>query len=159
LQKLNREELEGVTLRVYSYAVKTAKPVGPRDVTRALNLSSPSVAYRHLQKLESMELLGKNDYGEYIVKKKIGVQGYHWIGKHLIPRMILYSLFFLALLITEIVVLVRHFNVENTSFKIFFLIGGLITGVAMTIFMIEGLLQLRRDKIRTRAQSDTENQQ
>ena len=47
------EELEGITLDVYLHVVKKGKPVGPRDVMKAVNLSSPSVAYRHLQKLET----------------------------------------------------------------------------------------------------------
>jgi hypothetical protein len=50
----NNEELEGITLSVYLYIVKKGKPVGPRDVMKGANLSSPSVAYRHLQKLEDM---------------------------------------------------------------------------------------------------------
>ena len=58
------ESLEGKTLNVYAYAVKEGKPVGPRDVMKGAHLSSPSVAYRHLQKLEDMNLLQKNEYGE-----------------------------------------------------------------------------------------------
>jgi len=65
--------LQGVTLKVYLYVVKKNGPVGPRDVMRGVRLSSPSVAYRHLQKLETMGLLAKNDYGNYIVKEKVAV--------------------------------------------------------------------------------------
>ena len=64
------EALEGKTLSIYSYLVKEGKPVGPREVMRATNLSSPSVAYWHLQKLESLGLVQKNSYGEYTVKEK-----------------------------------------------------------------------------------------
>ncbi len=64
----NNEELEGITLSVYLYAVKKGKPVGPRDVMKGVHLSSPSVAYRHLQKLEDLGCLQKNMYGEYIIK-------------------------------------------------------------------------------------------
>ena len=56
----NNEELEGTTLNVYAYLVKEGNPVGPREVMRAANLSSPSVAYWHLQKLEALGLLDKN---------------------------------------------------------------------------------------------------
>ena len=55
-----KEELEGITLNVYLYCVKKGKPVGPRDVMKGANLSSPSVAYRHLQKLEDSGYLQKN---------------------------------------------------------------------------------------------------
>lgn len=39
------EELEGTTLSVYAFVVKEGKPVGPREVMRGANLSSPSTAY------------------------------------------------------------------------------------------------------------------
>jgi hypothetical protein len=47
----NTQELNASTCHTYVYLVKTGKPVGPRDVMRGANLSSPSVAYRNLQKL------------------------------------------------------------------------------------------------------------
>jgi DNA-binding IclR family transcriptional regulator len=55
------EELQGITLNVYLYVAKKDKPVGPRDVMKGVNLSSPSVAYRHLQKLEDEGYLAKNE--------------------------------------------------------------------------------------------------
>ena len=70
-----KEELEGITLNVYLHAVKKGKPVGPRDVMKGVNLSSPSVAYRHLQKLEDLGYLQKNEYGEYTVKSKAHIRG------------------------------------------------------------------------------------
>ena len=39
------EELEGNTLNVYAFVVKEGKPVGPREVMRGANLSSPSTAF------------------------------------------------------------------------------------------------------------------
>lgn len=134
------DELTGTTLRVYSYVVKQKKSVGTRDVMRGAGLSSPSVAFRHLQKLEGMGLLRRNEYGEYIVKEKTSVRGYIWIGKHLLPRMLLYSMIFLFLLIIELIVLAIHFEVENYEFKVFFLFLTLITAVAMVLFLVEGLL-------------------
>jgi predicted transcriptional regulator len=75
--------------------VKKGKPVGPREVMRGANLSSPSVAYWHLQKLENCGLLEKNQAGEYIVKEKTNITGHIWIGRNLVPRLMCYSLFFL----------------------------------------------------------------
>ena len=62
------DELEGNTLTVYAYVVHVAKPVGIREVTRGANISSTSVTSRHLQKLEEMGLIEKNEYGDYILK-------------------------------------------------------------------------------------------
>jgi DNA-binding transcriptional ArsR family regulator len=140
----NKDELEGITLNVYLYAVKKGTPVGPRDVVKGAHLSSPSVAYRHLEKLEDMGLLQKNEYGEYTVKRKARVGGYMWLGKRMVPMMLSISLVFLGILIVELIVLALHYSVETFEFKIFFLLLMLITGFAMAVFIVEGLLQRRR---------------
>ena len=142
----NNEELDGITLNVYIDVVKKGKPVGPRDVMKTLNLSSPSVAYRHLQKLEDLGYLQKNDYGEYIAKNKIYIRGYVWFGRRLVPAMWRYSIIFLAILIVELLVLAIHFRVETYEFKVFFLLLMLITGLALVIFTIEGARQNRRKR-------------
>jgi hypothetical protein len=136
-------ELEGLTLTVYLYVVKKAKPVGPRDVMKGTNLSSPSVAYRHLQKLEDAGYLAKNEYGEYTVKKKASIKGNIWIGRSLFPKMWIYALAFLSALVVELAVLFIHFEVETYEFKVFFLLLALITGVAAAVFGVEGYLQNR----------------
>jgi hypothetical protein len=146
MTKANNEELSGTTLNVYLHVVKKGKPVGPRDVMKALNLSSPSVAYRHLQKLEDLGYLQKNDYGEYKAKNKAHVRGYFWLGRRLLPVMWRYSLVFLAVLIVEFYVLAVHFPVETYEFKVFFLLLMLITGSAFVIFTIEGVLQNKRKR-------------
>ncbi len=146
MTKANNEELEGTTLNVYLHVVKKAKPVGPRDVMKALNLSSPSVAYRHLQKLEDIGYIQKNDYGEYIAKNKARVRGYFWLGRRMLPVMWRYSLVFLAILGVELFVLIIHFAHETYEFKVFFLLLMLITGLALGVFTVEGVLQNKRKK-------------
>ena len=138
------EELDGITLNVYLYAVKKGKPVGPRDVMKSVGLSSPSVAYRHLQKLDDAGYLQKNEYGEYTVKRKAHIGGHVWLGHRLYPKMWLYALLFLAILIVEIIVLILHFPVETNEFKVFFLLLTVITGLALAVFAVEGYLQNRR---------------
>jgi len=126
------------------HAVKKGKPVGPRDVMKGANLSSPSVAYRHLQKLEDLGYLHKNYYGEYTVKRKAHIKGHVLLGRRLMPKMWLYSLLFLAILIVELLVLFIHFSVETLEFKVFFLLLTLITSLALAVFTVEGLLQSKR---------------
>ncbi len=138
------EELEGITLSVYLYVVKKRAPVGARDAMKGASLSSPSVAYRHLEKLEDLGLLEKNEFGEYSVKRKARVGGYMWLGRRLVPKMLAYSLIFLGILIVELVVLAVHYEVETFEFKVFFLLLALITGFAMAVFIAEGLVQRRR---------------
>ncbi len=138
------EELEGITLNVYLHVVKKGKPVGPRDVMKGVNLSSPSVAYSHLQKLEDLGYVQKNEYGEYIVKDKAHIRGYAWVGRRLIPKMWLYSLLFTVILIVELGIFIVHYSVEDDEFKVFFLLLILITGLALGVFGVEGLLQRKR---------------
>lgn len=139
-----KEELEGITLNVYVYCVKKGKPVGPRDVMKGANLSSPSVAYRHLQKLEDSGYLQKNQFGEYTVKKKGHIRGYSWLGRRLVGKMYLYALLFAGILGAELFVFFMHFSVENYEFKVFFALLMLITGLALAVFTAEGLRQNKR---------------
>jgi hypothetical protein len=146
LARKSKEELEGLTLKVYLYIVKKKTPTGAREVTRGLNLSSPSVAYRHLEKLETMDLLQKNEFGEYTVKQHAKLPGFMWVGNRLVPKMLLYSTVFAAILVVELVVLALHFSVETYEFKVFFALLILITAGAMAVFVVEGLRQQRRTK-------------
>ncbi len=153
----NNGDLIGITLDVYLYVVKKGKPVGPRDLMKGLNLSSPSVAYRHLEKLEDLHYLQKNDYGEYFAKNKAHIQGYAWIGRRLIPKSWSYSFLFLGILLVEIYVLVVHFPYETFEFRIFFVLLMLITGLALSVFTVEGLIQNRRKlgKVSKKTNQDT----
>ena len=150
----SKDELEGITLVVYLYAVKKGAPVGPRDAMKGAHLSSPSVAYRHLEKLEDLGLLQKNDYGEYIVKRKANVSGYTWLGRRMIPKMLVYALIFLCILVFELIVLAVHFEVETFEFKVFFLLLTLITGLAMAVFTVEGILQRRRFQMKIKSEQE-----
>jgi hypothetical protein len=139
--------LKGRTLKIYVYIVKERKPVGPRDVMRGVNLTSPSVAYRHLQKLENMGLLAKNEHGNYVAKEKVSIRGYAWAGRRLIPNSIVYALIFLSILAWEIVVFTIHFSVETNQFKVFFILLMAITAAASALFTIEGLRAFRRIRV------------
>jgi hypothetical protein len=141
---VRNEELEGITLSVYLYVVKKRAPVGAREAMKGARLSSPSVAYRHLEKLEDLGLLQKNEYGEYMVKRKARVGGYVWLGRWMMPKMLVYSAVFLSILIVELGIFAVHFEVENFEFKVFFLLLTVITGLALAVFTVEGLLHRRR---------------
>jgi len=139
-------ELEGTTLRVYAYVIKENKRVGPREVMRGANLSSPSVAYWHLQKLEALGLLQKDKYGEYVAKEKANISGHLWIGRNIVPRLMFYSLFFMGIVAIEFIIIgVQFFMYAQTPDII--LIYLLVTNfIAMVLFLVEGLL-LRRKTI------------
>jgi len=132
------EELNATTFQTYLYLVKVGKPVGPRDLMRGANLSSPSVAYRNLQKLMDLGLVVKDAYGNYVVKEKLGLKGYVWFGKTLIPSFAIFGFVFVGFLIAEVAVLLPHLIVGASVEGSFWLLTGMTVGCAM-IFLLEGL--------------------
>ncbi len=139
-------ELEGNTLNVYAFVVKEGKPVGPREVMRGANLSSPSTAYRQLQKLESLGLIKKNVYGAYVAKEKASVSGHVWVGKNLVPRLICYSLFFFGIFSVEVAILLVQFFFQGQapSLAVLYLVP--ITAGSAGLFLAEGLILWKRSK-------------
>jgi hypothetical protein len=142
---MENEELEGKTLAVYTYVAKAGRPVGTRDAARGANLSSPSVAQRHLQKLEVLGLLEKNQYGDYILKERAAINGHLWIGKNVVPRLMVYSFFFIGALIAECVAIFYTQTVDlvvETNYL--YLTMVLLTAAALAIFLVEGILLSRK---------------
>jgi DNA-binding transcriptional ArsR family regulator len=140
------EELEGNTLTVYAYVAREGRPVGTRDVTRGANLSSPSVAHRHLQKLEDLGLIERNQYGDYVLKEKTSVSGYVWVGRNLVPRLLFYSFFFMGAFASEVAILVFGFFVSGLVPDVSFMYLMVMTAVAMAIFLFEGKTLNRKFK-------------
>ena len=138
------KELAGNTLSVYAYIVKENRPVGTRDVMRGANLSSSSVAHRHLQKLEMLGLLEKNEFGDYILKEKASVSGHVWVGNNLVPRLMFYSFFFMGAFGAEIGIIFLSYLVAELVIETSFLFLTGMTAVAMILFFIEGVLLRRK---------------
>ena len=133
-----QEELNATLFHTYVYLVKAGKPVGPRDLMRGAHLSSPSVAYRNLQRLIDLGLAAKDEYGNYIVKEKVGLKGYVWVGKALVPRFVIFGFIFIGVLIAEIAVLIPHLLAGSMVEGSFWLLT-VVTVVSAMIFLVEGL--------------------
>ena len=99
----SKEVLKGTTLEVYRFLVKSSKPVGVRELQRALNLSSSSVATYHLSKLEDAGLLKRQD-GGFSVDKFL-LENSIKISRFLIPRYFFYSVFAITVLLVELTIL------------------------------------------------------
>jgi len=138
------EELEGNTLSVYAFIVRSDRPVGTRDVTRGAELSSTSVAHRHLQKLEDIGLIEKDSYGNYVLKQKTSIKGHVWVGKNLVPRLMFYSFFFIGAFAAEVSIILLSFVIKSLVVEAGFLFATVITLVAMLLFIIEGILSHRK---------------
>lgn len=133
------EELNATTFETYVYLVKVGKPVGPRDVMRGANLSSPSVAYRNLQKLLDLKLILKDEYDNYVVKEKKGMKGYVWVGRMLMPTFAIFGFIFLGVLIAEFVMLLPHLIVGASVEEAFWLLM-IVTVVSAAIFLAQAAL-------------------
>ena len=132
------DNLTSTGIQTYLYLIKAGRPAGPREIMRGAKLSSPSVAYRNLQKLIDMDLVIKDKLGNYLIKKKIGIEGYFWIGKRLVPRFIIFGIFLLIGSIIEIIILVPHI-LANTAVEGSFWVLTIFTITIAIIFFIEGL--------------------
>jgi hypothetical protein len=139
------DELNASTFETYVYLVKTGKPVGPREVMRGAELSSPSVAYRNLQKLIDLGLIIKDEYGNYVVKEKTGMKGYVWVGKTLMPSFAIFGFIFIGVLIAEFVMLLPHLLVGASVQESFWLLM-IVTLVAAATFLIQAFRFQRKTK-------------
>lgn len=135
------EDLNASTFQTYMYLVKVGKPVGPRDVMRGANLSSPSVAYRNLQKLVDLGLVVKDEYSNYVVKEKANMKGYMWFGKTLMPTFIIFGFVFVGMLIAEIAVLIPHLILGSSIEEAFWL--WIITTVASALLFLATAVRFR----------------
>jgi len=95
--------LKGTTLKVYLFLLRKGEPVGVREVQRALNLSSPSIALYHLSKLEDAGLV-KGERGNYYVNRVV-LESHVKIGRLLIPRYFFYSTFAFIVLLIQLTLL------------------------------------------------------
>jgi hypothetical protein len=89
-------ELKGKTLLVYMHILKAGKEtIGVREIQRALNFSSPSVAAYHLQKLQDYRL---------IKEVRVGVlRSFVRFGGFMLPRYLFYAVLLTSMLITFLV--------------------------------------------------------
>jgi predicted DNA-binding transcriptional regulator len=90
-------ELRGKTLKIYLYMLRQGKPVGVREVQRDLQLSSPSVAFHHIEKMVRLGVVEQDQLGNYVIAKKVDpgiLQAFVNVGKFSLPRVGFYAVFF-----------------------------------------------------------------
>ena len=142
---LNRDKivrnLNGRTLMVY-FVLLNKKSIGVRDLQRHLELSSPSVAKYHLEKLVNLKLV-ENRNGIYHLERKADLPlltSWVLIGKRLIPRVIFAAIFFTSLFIGYIFYVYSYWN-KDSLFVILF-------GTAIMIYSwLDVILQFKNKPI------------
>jgi DNA-binding transcriptional ArsR family regulator len=122
----SREVLKGTTLEVYRFLLKSSKPVGTRELQRALGFSSSSVATYHLSKLEDAGLL-KREAGGFTVSRYL-LENSVKVSRFLVPRYFFYAAFALAVLLVELTVLRPTVFYQEYVFS-------LVATVVMVVFL------------------------
>jgi len=115
---------------------------------RGAELSSPSVAYWHLQKLENLGLIKKDSNGEYTVIERTSFKGYVWIGRNLVPRLVFYSFFLVGLLTIGLTIVAVLFMARKPIEPELVLLT-FVTSASSALFMVEGAVLLRRQKAKS----------
>jgi DNA-binding transcriptional ArsR family regulator len=113
LKTEERPELQGKTLRLYLYLVKSGggTSFGVRQVQRALGFKSPSIALYHLERLRDLGLVAKDaTSGEYRLVKEVDVgvlKLYVKVSRFRLPRFLLYAVFTTSLMVSYLVLYPR----------------------------------------------------
>ncbi|MCQ5373615.1 MAG: winged helix-turn-helix domain-containing protein [Candidatus Methanomethylicia archaeon] len=132
-------ELRGTTLRVY-WALLKKGSAGPREIMRELNLSSPSVASYHLEKLANLGLVKKEVGGEYVISKEVKVELFSQfirVAGIALPRYFFYSVLFTTMLIAYLII----YPIENTPQTAMSIIFGATAAVITWIETIRAWLR------------------
>jgi len=143
--KLNRNEivsnLTGRTLMIY-FVLLSKKTIGVRELQRHLDLSSPSVAKYHLEKLVDLHLV-ENRNGIYHLDRKADLPlltSWVLIGKILLPKVIFAAIFFTTLFICYLLFIYSNWNKDS--------IFVIILGCGIMLYIWLGVfLQFRRKPI------------
>jgi hypothetical protein len=143
--KLNRDNivknLNGTTLMVY-FVLLNKKLIGVRELQRHLDLSSPSVAKYHLEKLVNLDLV-KNINGIYHLHRKADLPlltSWILIGKQLFPRAIFAASFFTFVLLGYFLFIYSNWNKDS--------IFVMVIGLSVVIYAwIDVILKLKHKPI------------
>lgn len=144
-EKLNRDEivsnLTGRTLMIY-FVLLNKKTIGVRELQRHLELSSPSVAKYHLEKLVDLHLV-ENRNGIYHLDRKADLPlltSWVLIGKILIPKVIFAAILFTTLFIGYLLFVYSNWN-KDSLFVV-------LLGCGIMIYIwLDVFFQLRRKPI------------
>ena len=128
--------LQGKTLLIYWTLLKSANPLGIRELQRLLKFSSPSLVSYHIKKLEEQHLIDKNQVGAYFVVRKANIVElrdliiFRILDKTwTVPRMFFYSLTFTILLLCYIPIFIFFDNLFITNSFFFALIFGILGNI------------------------------
>jgi repressor of nif and glnA expression len=123
-----RDVLRGLALRIYRFILKNDKPVGIREVQRALSLSSPTLALYHMNKLEEAGLIKKEANG--YVADRIILENVIRLRRILIPR----NFFYMIFLITSLTMLAVFLRPPTLSREYIFSLAVISVAAATSVY-------------------------
>jgi hypothetical protein len=139
-----RVEGESVTFRVYVFLLRVGV-ASVRDVYRGCELSSPSLALYHMEKLESLRLARKDENGLYhVIARRFGILRFFYrTGTWLVPRTFFYMLLYLTIALTSALLL--PFGMRE--------VGIIVSGIGFTTSLVDTLLLLKLVRYRPRSRT------
>jgi hypothetical protein len=125
---------ESVSFRVYVFLLRVGE-ASVRDVFRGCDLSSPSLALHHLEKLEGLKLVRKDEHGVYhVIARKFGVLRFFYrTGTWLVPRSVFYMLLYAAIAIASALFLPSGMRE----------VGIIVSAIGFTTSLLDTVLLLR----------------
>ncbi len=99
------KRIYGKTLDVYMCIMTADNGIGVREIWRTLNLSSPSLAQYHVNKLIDLQLIETDFNGKYIINSQESIEAlksFILLRGMLIPRLTIYSALILGLIVSYI---------------------------------------------------------
>ncbi|RJS89485.1 transcriptional regulator [Candidatus Bathyarchaeota archaeon] len=97
--------ISGTTWEVYLYILTSERPQGVREIWRALNLSSPSLAQYHVNKLLDLGLIEATSEGKYRANESERMdvlRSFVLLRGRLIPRLVFYGALLLGIFLAYI---------------------------------------------------------
>jgi hypothetical protein len=146
--------LTGTTLKVYKAMIRFGRPIGPRELQKLLELSTPSLVLFHLEKLCGVGLVARTGEGIYSINR-VYLKHFIQVRRLIVPRFVFQaSLATFFLLGWILVYLTPNFrtalNYSSAVSSIILLIFsyGLIITVVLTAFLwFETVRVLKEEKL------------
>ena len=102
---MGAKQIYGKTWDVYLCILTASSPIGVREIWRSLNLSSPSLAQYHINKLLDLKLIEPVE-GKYRVndeERLESLRSFLMLRGMLIPRMVVYGALLSGILVSYLV--------------------------------------------------------
>lgn len=109
-------QLNGNTLVIYWFMLRSNKPYSAREIQRRTGISSSSLALHHLNKLISLSLVSTDTEGRYVVRQRIHpglLSLFVGSGRLFLPRFVFYSVFTTALLSSSVLLFWSHLDTAS----------------------------------------------